>query len=567
MMRRFAAATLAVTFLAGCGGGQGAFAPRTTPGGAKDVSVAISIAIPHGASGKTRLPAYVSLATHSAVVDVTPAAGSATHTVIACDPFTCSGTVPAALGTDVFAIALNDKADGSGNTLSRGQTTATIIEGIANSVSVTFGGVIASLTITFDNPNPQIHTATVVAVHVTALDAAGNRIFGPGNYDSPISIADQDPSGATALSRATIAAPGDPAATVAYSGARIGGETAAATIAVSVPGNPAVKLVSAQIVPVPIVTEFPIVTNGVSIQDIAEGADGAIWFTEEFEHQVGRITTTGATSFFAVPKGPSNGALPSAFAMTAGTDGNIWFSDIDAFEEAVDQITPPGGAVTRHAIGNFSETSFKKLIALAWGSDNNVWAVDAGRNLVVKFSTSAFTETDFAIPTANSGPQAIAAGPDGALWFTEGNSGKIGRVTTAGAITEFTVTPVPPAGVTASAQPAGITSGPDGALWFVDSGTGAIGRITTTGAATEFAHTAAQDALGLAIIAAPDGALYYNVANRSSVGRISVNGTLQVFPISNVNAHGGKFPKYAIGSDGNIWYVDGQASTVGRIAF
>jgi streptogramin lyase len=49
--------------------------------------------------------------------------------------------------------------------------------------------------------------------------------------------------------------------------------------------------------------------------------------------------------------------------------------------------------------------------------------------------------TEFPIPTANSGPTSITAGPDGALWFTEinSNANKIGRITTAGVIIEFTV--------------------------------------------------------------------------------------------------------------------------------
>jgi hypothetical protein len=34
----------------------------------------------------------------------------------------------------------------------------------------------------------------------------------------------------------------------------------------------------------------------------------------------------------------------------------------------------------------------------------------------------------FAIPTPLSLPQSITAGPDGALWFTESNANKIGRL-------------------------------------------------------------------------------------------------------------------------------------------
>jgi len=50
-------------------------------------------------------------------------------------------------------------------------------------------------------------------------------------------------------------------------------------------------------------------------------------------------------------------------------------------------------------------------------------------------------------------------GPDKALWFTEFIAGKIGRITTTGTITEYNI-PTP------DSTPRGITAGPDGALWF-----------------------------------------------------------------------------------------------------
>src|SRR5437899_649550 len=48
----------------------------------------------------------------------------------------------------------------------------------------------------------------------------------------------------------------------------------------------------------------------------------------------------------------------------------------------------------------------------------------------------------FKSPTANAQPRHIALGPDGNLWFTEGTDvvpAKIGRITPAGAITEFAI--------------------------------------------------------------------------------------------------------------------------------
>src|SRR5438874_10989091 len=63
--------------------------------------------------------------------------------------------------------------------------------------------------------------------------------------------------------------------------------------------------------------------------------------------------------------------------------------------------------------------------------------------------------TQFPFPTDGGTPEFMAVGPDSALWFTEIIFNKMGRITTAGVITQFTVT-------TLSGQPYGIATGRDG---------------------------------------------------------------------------------------------------------
>ncbi len=58
-------------------------------------------------------------------------------------------------------------------------------------------------------------------------------------------------------------------------------------------------------------------------------------------------------------------------------------------------------------------------------------------------------------------PDGIAAGPDGALWFTNIYNGSIGRITTSGVVSNFTSPGID--------VPIKITAGPDGALWFTNS--------------------------------------------------------------------------------------------------
>src|SRR5437899_1436141 len=109
-------------------------------------------------------------------------------------------------------------------------------------------------------------------------------------------------------------------------------------------------------------------------------------------------------------------------------------------------------------------------------------------------------------------PQGIAAGPDGALWFTNQDS-LIGRVSTSGVVTNYEGSgPI---------HPFDITAGPDGALWFTNRGNNSIGRITTAGAVSNYADPSISEPA--AITTGPDGALWFT-DGFGSIGRITTAG-------------------------------------------
>jgi virginiamycin B lyase len=59
------------------------------------------------------------------------------------------------------------------------------------------------------------------------------------------------------------------------------------------------------------------------------------------------------------------------------------------------------------------------------------------------------------------------------MWFTEKGGNKIGRITTAGVVTELAVP-------TAGSQPFGITLGLDGSLWFTEQNGNRIGKVVVS---------------------------------------------------------------------------------------
>jgi formylglycine-generating enzyme required for sulfatase activity/streptogramin lyase len=164
----------------------------------------------------------------------------------------------------------------------------------------------------------------------------------------------------------------------------------------------------------------------------------------------------------------------------------------------------------------------------------------------------------FKLPTADARPQGIAAGPDGAVWFTEARADRIGRI---GAAPSFSIEefPLPHAG----SEPWGIVAGADGNVWFTESSGDRVGRISPRPPHEIFeVLVPASRSWPRAIAAGPDGNLWFAEAGGTRIGRVRVAPPHEVeeFPLP-------RFPKspatLAAGPDGNIWFA-GAGEVVGR---
>ena len=197
---------------------------------------------------------------------------------------------------------------------------------------------------------------------------------------------------------------------------------------------------------------------------------------------------------------------------------------------------------------------------IAAGPDGALWFTELFGNKVGRITTAG-TITEFSPPTPGFFPGAITVGPDGALWFTLRSPNKIGRITTAGAITEF---PLP----TADYFPIDITAGPDGALWFTENLVNdnryiakKIGRITTAGTITEFSLPADYD-VPSDITAGPDGALWFTLPGANKIGRITPAGTITEFTIPTPDSSPSDI---TAGPDGALWFTEYVGNKIGRI--
>jgi hypothetical protein len=183
---------------------------------------------------------------------------------------------------------------------------------------------------------------------------------------------------------------------------------------------------------------------------ISTGPDGDLWFTEEGAGAIGRITTSGAISAFAV----GSGSEP--WAITPGPGNTVWFS----YSGGIGSVSA-SGSVKRFKVAGTSTPPE----AIVEGPDGDLWFTLSSSNEIGRMSPSGTLQT-FKIPTAASDPFGITAGPDGSLWFTEYAADKIARITTSGTITEYPV-PGGPDGIAAEG----------GELWFTEANANAIGRL------------------------------------------------------------------------------------------
>jgi streptogramin lyase len=257
--------------------------------------------------------------------------------------------------------------------------------------------------------------------------------------------------------------------------------------------------------------------------DLAADSAGDLWVTEPAAGTIAKLTPAGALTNFSI-QSAAGGAGLAPIEITAGPDGNMWFT-------ADTSATPPAAATaagSKPAIGRITPTGTVTLfthgfnpngypLAITAGPDGNLWFTEWAKNMIAKITpTGAITE--YSLPAGATQPDAITTGPDGNLWFTTcGGPGAVGRVTPSGIITLYT------AGLPPASQLTSITTGPDHNLWFTEAGgPGAIGTITPAGAITQ-SSTGPSTARGVPtdITTGPDGNLWFTqAADPGSVGRV-----------------------------------------------
>jgi virginiamycin B lyase len=297
------------------------------------------------------------------------------------------------------------------------------------------------------------------------------------------------------------------------------------------------------------VIEYPVPASADPLA-ITAGPDGNLWFTTTYD--IGKITTNGTVTLYTIPSGYAH-----SVSIVTGPDGNLWFAESGSAK--IGKITT-NGVITEYPV---TVPARAQLNAIAAGPDGNLWFTVEDLDFSTQYQvehigkiTTAGAITEYPGPSYSVHLQGITAGADSNLWFTQSN-GYIGKITTAGTATQYGVPLQPNLGV--------ITPGPGG-LWYsaqglADTGAGAygdVGFIDMSGKVTHFEFS--QHYYGPGIAAGPDGNLWLGEMQGYNIAKMTPSGTLVEYAVP---SHSN--PLYVTaGPDGNVWFTTrpGTGSTL-----
>jgi streptogramin lyase len=208
------------------------------------------------------------------------------------------------------------------------------------------------------------------------------------------------------------------------------------------------------------ITEYPTLLSENMSTGMATGANSTTWFVTDFDG-IGRISQAGKVKLFSLP---DNNSQPTA--ITLGPDGNMWFIEFEGSN--VGKITP-AGKVTEYNVGL---NGFSNSFGIATGADGRIWFTDPGNSVprigaINTDGTGLTYYSDGLTGLADS----IVAGPDGNLYFGE-FGGAIGKITTAGVITEY-----PLVLAEGSFPVLSLTVGSNGNIWFSNNAHSQVGEL------------------------------------------------------------------------------------------
>jgi RHS repeat-associated protein len=266
--------------------------------------------------------------------------------------------------------------------------------------------------------------------------------------------------------------------------------------------------------------------------------EGVAYVSDEQGHSIRKIDTSGIITTiagngspgFAGDGGPAvNAQLQDPMGLALGSDGSLYIADSSNFR--VRKIAPDGTMSTVAGNGTFASTgdggaatsaTFMQPHALAFGPDGSLYVTDGIACTIRRISASGIIS-----PFAGNGtcayagdggpatkasitsPTGIAFAVDGTTYVAERNNFTIRKIDPSGIISTYAGTAGSsgytgdggPATLALLGAPHTVDVGNDGNVYFTDEGNDVVRRIDSTGAISTVAGGGTSDASGIPALA------------------------------------------------------------------
>lgn len=232
-----------------------------------------------------------------------------------------------------------------------------------------------------------------------------------------------------------------------------------------------------RITPGGVVTEFPLPNPSSFPLSLINGNNGALYYHSI--NKLVRFAINGTVTEYPIPNSTRLGGIFAALAADAS--GNVHCIQTRQYESLITEYfhikLTPDGALTERSLGGLPTYN---IWHLAPGPDGNIWysvgSYDPslpGFTLFNGFSRLSDAPGSSSISTGSNAPIRFISVPDGSFWFFSSTgyvSNIIGKATIDGKFIQYETGGLP--------RFQGLTAGPDGNIWFIEGERNLIVKLT-----------------------------------------------------------------------------------------
>ncbi len=285
------------------------------------------------------------------------------------------------------------------------------------------------------------------------------------------------------------------------------------------------------------VAEFPLRASGGTPEGATYDGSGNLWVLLSNQN----LYNAGTGAQYHIPTYNGLGGAPVGSELGLLTydakDDGIWF--YESTSNVFGMLNLANDTITEYPALFFS--SDPRIVQITAGPDGNIWFTEPDLNEVGLFDTSTGIISQFTMPLPDTQPQGIVVGADDNIWFTEGGLNQLGSINPyTHVLTQYAYEAH---SYSNNDQGEGITAGPNNTLWFVESQNNVVKGFTIPDQADNFQGgfmgniAPAYPTTGTppnplppadlwSIGEEPDGNIYYTepASSYNSVGIVFLNG-------------------------------------------